>query len=230
MRKIILMTAFCVAGSFINIAVIRLCFIAGIPLYLDTIMTISITLTGGFFWGALCGMLTNLIHHTFWGWGWEGYLFILCDIATAFVTWLFMRLFPGELNLSVKLNKTRSAPSGIVYKSSLFSMVMDRLIVLIILSFALCLAMSFLGGLIAYIILTISSSYNFEGSGITALFRSSMFKGRTPVIVSEIVSRVPVNIVDRLISAFCGFAIALGLTKVLTAKTPILRYFSREKI
>jgi len=219
MRKIILIITFCLAGSFINIAVTRLCFIAGIPLYLDTIMTISITLTGGFFWGALCGMLTNLIHHTFWGWGWEGYLFIICNIATAFVTWLFMQLFPGELNLSVKLNKAKIMPSGIIFKSSLFSMVMDRVIVLIILSFALCLAMSFLGGLIAYIILNISSSYNFDGSGISALFRYSMFKGRVPVIVSEIVSRVPVNIVDRLISAFCGYAIALGLKRIIRSSS-----------
>ena len=202
------MIIICLVGTMLNIGIYRLCFLTGIPLYLDTILTISVTLTGGLFWGVLCGALTNFIHHTFWGWGWEGYLFILCNAATALVTWLFMRLFPRELNLYNGNFAVKSAANSSSLKSSRVSIVMDRVIVLIIFSFALCLAMSFLGGFIAATILTMTSSYNFRGSGITALFSATMFTN-SPVYISEIVSRIPVNIVDRLISAFAGYGIAL---------------------
>ena len=191
---------------------------------MDTMLTISITLTCGFFWGAACGMLTNLFHHAFFGFGWEGYLFIICNIATAYITRIFMRLFPGELNLCASIiqrSRTPAQPAAVqktaVYKSNLFGRVMDRVIVLIILSFALCLAMSFLGGFIAAVIMSISPSYNYGGSGITALFSTTMFKGNTHVLVAEIVSRIPVNIVDRLISTFGGFGIALCFRRLKNA-------------
>jgi len=178
-------------------------------------MTIAVTFTGGIFLGVVCGALTNLINHALWGWGWEGYLFIICNIATAFITWLFMKLFPRELNLTAAPSYTSGVSHKAAYKSSRLGNVMDRVIVLIILSYALCLAMSFLGGLIAALILNISTSYNFGGSGITAFFSATMFKDGTPVLIAEIVSRIPVNIVDRLISAFAGYGIALCIRRAL---------------
>ena len=221
-----IMMFLCLAGAILNIVINLLNIYAGIPLYMDTILTITITLTCGFFWGASCGALTNIIGHSFIGGGWEGYLFVICNIATAFVTWLFMRLFPQELNLSAgNLNAKgvsnephylqRAKPhQADIYRSSLFSMIMDRVIVLIIFSFALCFAMSFLGGLIAAAILALTSSVSGE-SRFTALFSASMFKGNTPVFVAEIVSRIPVNTIERLISAFSGYGIALALRRLL---------------
>src|SRR5215469_9121715 len=124
MRKTTLLLFLCLAGALLNIAMNRL-FIdrLAIPLFLDTIFTISLTLLAGPFWGALCGALTNLIYQTIWFWGWEGYLFALCSIATALVTWLFMRLFPRELNLSFP-----NAHS----KSLRLSAVMERAVILIL--------------------------------------------------------------------------------------------------
>ena len=221
MRKIIIMAAICLTGSILNVILGKLCIHFGIPLYLDTILTIAVTMTCGLFWGALCGTLTNFIGHTFWGWGWAGYLFVLCNIATALVTRLFMQFFPRELNFY-------DAPkTQIAYKNSRFSMVMDRVIVLIILSFALCLAMSFLGGLIAAIIIKSSPSYNAGEPGITAIFSETMFTVNMPVIVTEIAARIPVNIVDRLISAFAGFGIALGLRAILKISAPPLKQTKR---
>jgi len=200
---------------------------SGIPLYMDTIFTISVTLVCGFFFGAVCGAVTNFLHHTVWGWGMEGYLFILCNIATALVTWFFMRIFPRELDLiprslriTIPSQGGKAAPPQSVnsgrsgLKISIFAAVMDRMVVLIIFSFVLCIVMSFLGGFIAAVIFTLSSSYNFEGSGIKALFSATMFGGNTPVIVSEIISRIPVNLVDRLVSVFCGYGIALCISRL----------------
>jgi len=219
----IMMAVICIAGSALNIVITKLCFYAEIPLYLDTILTVSITMTCGLFWGVLCGFLTNFINHFFWGWGWEGYLFIICNAATAFVTWLIIRLFPQELNLRADKITAESAKSQVLKtiqtisaanKSNRFGIIMDRVIVLIILSFALCLAMSFLGGLIAAIILSLSSSYNFAASGIDSIFSATMFNENTPILISEIASRIPVNIIDRSISAFGGFGIALCIRRL----------------
>ena len=205
----------CLAGTLLNITISRLSFLSGIPLYLDTILTISVTLTGGVLCGAVCAALTNIIYHTLWGYGWEGYLFAVCNIATAFITWLFIRIFPGELDLPQKkpLNN-----AGASVRSSLIGIIMDRVIVLIIFSFALCLGMSFLGGFIATVIILLDASYIPSGSGIAATFSTTMFKGNAPVIIAEIVSRIPVNIIDRLLSSFGGYGIALCLYKVFCSK------------
>jgi len=212
MRKIMIMIFLCLAGTLLNIAVSRLGFLAGIPLYLDTVFTISVTLIGGFFCGAVCGLLTNFVYHTLWGYGWEGYLFAVCNIATAFITWLFIRIFPGELDL---FSKQPVKSAGINVKSSLIGTIMDRVIVLIIFSFALCLGMSFLGGFIATFIITLDVSYRMSGSGIAAIFSTTMFNLNTPLIVSEIVSRIPVNIMDRLLSSFGGYGAALVIRKLM---------------
>ena len=202
----LLMFFFCLAGILLNITFTRLCFYTGFPLFLDTILTITITLIGGLFWGMLCGALTNVIYHSIWGHGWEAYLFAICNIATAYITWLFIRFFPREL--LAKKEYVPQKPSSFLSKTSRLSTLMDRVIILILLSFALCLAMSILGGLIATFILYLNSYY-YETDGVTGVFTATMFTQNAPIFVKEIVSRIPVNIIDRLISSFAGYGIAV---------------------
>jgi hypothetical protein len=42
-----------------------------------------------------------------------------------------------------------------------------------------------------------------------------MFRQGSPLILAEILSRIPINIIDRLISAFSGFGIALAISGFL---------------
>jgi len=206
MRKIIEMMLISLTGALLNIAIGKICvFLFGLPLFLDTIFTITVTLSCGLMWGAICGTLTNLISHTIFGVGFGGYLFSICNAATALVVWLFMRLFPRELNF----NPGAWEPLPAWHKSSRLSMIMDKLIVLILLSFALCLVMSILGGLIASIILS-NSAFPVKTT-VSAAFSSSISGQNLPLILTEIFSRIPVNIIDRLISAFAGFCIAYSL-------------------
>jgi hypothetical protein len=95
--RTIIVIFLCIAGALLNNVFTVVAGKLNIPLFLDTVFTVTLTLTGGLFWGALTGALTNLIYNTLFYWGWEGYLFTLCNIATAVVTWLFMRFFPQEL-------------------------------------------------------------------------------------------------------------------------------------
>ncbi|MCL2444450.1 MAG: hypothetical protein FWD13_13445, partial [Treponema sp.] len=98
--------------------------------------------------------------------------------------------------------------SPLSVKSSRLNTLMDRIIILTLFSFALCLIMSILGGLIATFILYLNSAYS-ETDGIMGVFSATMFTHNVPIIVKEILSRIPVNIIDRLISTFAGYGAAL---------------------
>jgi hypothetical protein len=139
----------CIAGALLNSAFAVIVVKMNIPLFLDTVFTVTLTLVGGLFWGALTGVLTNLIAHTFFFWGWEGYLFALCNIATAVVTWLFMRFFYRELGWPCQGLGTSPPVFSSLQKSRRFETAADKVIVLILLSFGLCIAMSVFGGLIS---------------------------------------------------------------------------------
>ena len=206
MRKIIGAFIFCLAGALLNMFVYRVFIsIMGLPLYLDTIFTIAVTLICGPFWGVLTGAFTNIISIT--AFGWEYYLFALCNIATALITWLFVRLFPLELNLN--LNSAFAAKPIFQAGSRRLSAVMDRVIVLTLLSFALCLAMSILGGCISVFIGFYKASVYAESVNPAAV--PTMFHHNIPVLLNEILSRIPINIIDRLISAFAAFGVALAV-------------------
>jgi len=233
MRKTVTLSVLVLAGALLNLAFNVLARkAAGFPLYLDTILTVSLTLAGGLLWGLLTGLLTNAISFLFYFYSWWGFLFVICNMATAAVTWLFVRFFPRELSLpegppaeaAAALGAVPEAPVGAVapeapYKSPRLSSrrlaeIMNRMIVLILLSFCLCLVISVLGGVISACIQSANPALagRPDPSGdLTA----TMFGRNIPLALAEILSRIPVNIVDRLITAFAGYGIALGLQRML---------------
>ena len=201
------MPLICIAGILLNFffSIILTTKIFPAPLYLDTIFTVSLTLIGGLFWGILCGAFSNILIHTYIFWRWEGYLFVLCNIATALITWLFIRFFPRELTLPYQ--------PIVHHKSRRMEGIMSRFVVLILLSFALCIAMSVLGGLIT-VLITYIGPYTRDPTYLHAPLGNILFTEDTPIIIVEILSRIPVNIVDRLITALAGYGAALLYTKV----------------
>jgi len=213
MRKTVLMLFLSTAGALLNIVSNKLfTSVLGFPLYMDTMFTITITLVFGLFWGVFCGTLTNIILHSIGFWGWEGYLFVLCNAATALITWLFIKLFPRELNL---YNTDQKMIPFYSHRTGTIRIIMDRTIVLILTSFGLCLVISILGGAIASFILIFSSSYTEADIPVISCgFSGTMFDKNYPVFLSQIFSRIPVNIVDRLISVFAGYGAAYLLRSV----------------
>jgi len=215
MRKIILLLLFSLAGAAANIFLNKVFAASGIglPLYIDTVLTISVTLIGGLFWGCLTGALTNVLGHTLNFWGWEGYLFILCSIVAALITWKFSCLFPGELSFTAAQNKNKSNLKSFS-KSLQLDKFMNIFFVLTLLSFTLCIAISIMGGLISYFIEVIRIQTT--GSDITnPSSQPSDFYAGLPLILREIISRIPINIIDRLISVFLGFGIAWVIGKII---------------
>lgn len=212
------MSIISLGGVLLHVVLNRILFrFAPTPLYLDTIATVAVTLVGGVFWGGLTGALTNLVGHSMAFWGWEGYLFALCNIVAACLSCLFVRLFPREMSLNLR----KSAPAGNPRRSQKLSVIMDRTVVLILFSFTLCLAMSVLGGLITVFIQILRYGRVEAGdpNPASVTLASTLFSRFLPVLLSEILARIPINIVDRLISVFAGY----GIAALLYAKLPFLR-------
>jgi hypothetical protein len=214
------MVILCLAGAVLNIAVNMVSHkIVSFPLYLDTILTVAVTLLGGLFWGALTGGLTNIIFQTIWFWGWEPYLYAICNIVTACITWQFIRFFPKELRIQHVPGETPIKSAKAFYRTShdvsRLRTVMGRVIVLVMLSFVLCFAMSILGGIIT-VIVKFFISIRLDGAVFNpaSALMSPMFSEEVHIILAEILARIPVNVVDRLITAFAGYGIALGLSRI----------------
>jgi len=212
MRKTALMFLLCVFGTALNIFFNKVFAGSGIglPLYMDTVFTITVTFIGGLFWGCITGILTNVIGHTINFWGWEGYFFSLCNILTALITWKFTRLFLSELTFLNDKNETENPRSASFFKSRRLDNIMSRIFVLMLLSFILCFAISIMGGLIASFIEVINTTQSENPASQYSDFYSGL-----PLVLREIVSRVPINIIDRIISVFAGFGIAYVIGKVV---------------
>jgi hypothetical protein len=207
------MVFLCLAGALLNNVFPVLVKPSYFPLFLDTVFTVTLTLTGGLFWGVLTGALTNVIYNTFFFWGWEGYLFALCSIATAVVTWLFMRFFPRELGGPFQGHETSRPAFPSPFKSRRFETVADRVIVLFLLSFGLCITMSVLGGLISALIQIFNPVYAKE-----PFVSGAISDWNFPLVLTEILSRLPQNIIDRLITAFAGYGVALLIKGLVSVK------------
>jgi hypothetical protein len=212
--KIIVLIFLCLAGTALNIVI---CYfsqnILHIPLFLDTIFTMVLTFYGGLFWGILTGALTNLIFHSVFFSGWPYYLYTICNITVALVTALFIRWFPRELGLNVKPQE--KLQGGLLSGSMRLQFLIERAIVLILLSFALCVVISILGGIFSTLINIIESPI--ENYGIIdpgRNFRLALARKGFPALLVEIASRIPVNILDRLVSSFAGYALAVLLLLV----------------
>jgi len=199
----------CVFGTALNIFFNKIFAGSGIglPLYMDTIFTITVTFIGGLFWGCLTGVLTNIIGHTMNFWGWEGYLFSLCNILTALITWKFSRIFFSELTFISNKNENENTS---FFKSRRLDNIMSKIFVLMLLSFILCFTISIMGGLIASFIEIIKTPQS-----VNLASQYSDFYSGLPFVLREIVSRIPINIIDRIISVFAGFGIAYVMGKVV---------------
>jgi hypothetical protein len=122
-----------------------------------------------------------------------------------------MQLFMRELG---SVFKTSEMADGVTFKSTRLSRVMDKVIALILLAFALCLAMSVMGGIISAAVWGASPSYPYESSLLIRLGKT-MFAGNVPTVVREIAARIPVNMVDRIITAFAGYGIAVIIQRAM---------------
>jgi hypothetical protein len=159
----------------------------------------------------LTGLLTNPIVNIFNLYGKANLLYALCNAATALVTFLFIRLFPGELRFGAG-KRVKTGEFEAVKDHSRPGPLMNTLVVLLLLSFVMCVVISILGGLTAVLIQFIWGNSN---PGPELFFKLALLRKTLPPVIVEILARIPLNIIDRLLSVFGGYGIAALLWRIL---------------
>ena len=93
-KKFFIASAFTLICSAINFAGAKFAAVVHIPLYLDSILTISVVALYGFVPGIVCAVLTNMAMVVFMG---SSPLFTFCHLTTAFLTfWYFKKHYPKD--------------------------------------------------------------------------------------------------------------------------------------
>ena len=174
------------------------------PLYLDTLFTVALSFSAGILPGLFTALLTQLatgIRES------SVTPFVLCSIAEVL---LVCRLNPASVpkrrqsDRIVMIQQARASASWI----SIFAG-------LLLLYIAACIAISVLGGTIDFLYHSVwlkpKSYFSAEDTFKIGLLRQNSI----PVLAMDILSRIPVNLVDRFIVIFGGFLISRGLNRVL---------------
>jgi hypothetical protein len=183
-----------------------------VPLYADTIFTVAMCFTAGMFFGILTGaILSPLFFFIIYVYllnlpaeiALVRNIFVICIIAEV----LLVCFFYSKM-------KTREAAFFEKFRSGqpalhLFIPVAVQLLVLVTLC---CITISVLGGIIEFVIRQFSAPWKFSPEDT---FKLALLRYDVPILFSAILSRIPINIVDRFIVIFGGYGISLFLRKRL---------------
>ncbi len=203
----------CIAGAAGNYGLWRFADFLGQRLYLDTVLTISVTFSGG----PAAGLLTAVISQAAYGIGfypfWGYYLFVICGAASALVTAFFMRRFPRECG-ALRLFPGTSAPARETPLQVTGSSFLSVAIMLSMLALFMCILMSVLGGLIAVFIDQVLQSPISDAHPET-YFKVGLLRQGLSLPAMEILARLPVNIVDRFVSVFGAYGISALLKRAV---------------
>jgi hypothetical protein len=127
------------------------------------------------------------------------------------VTFFFIRLFPAELRFGTGQTIKTGAFETAKDHSRLMRL-MNTLVVLLLLSFVMCVVISILGGLITVLI---QSFWGSSKPGPELFFKLALLRKTLSPAIVEILARIPLNIIDRLLSVLGGYGVAALLWRLL---------------
>ena len=179
-----------------------------IPLYLDTLFTVAMCFSAGLLPGIFTALLLPLLTTFKYTYllglpaetAWWIYLFVLCVFCEVVLVFSFRkRIMP----LDAAFRKT----------SSLYAFIGLAPLLLVIVALD-CLVVSVSGGIIDFVLTLLSSPKAFFPEDT---FKLGLLRNNVPVLASAVLSRIPINIVDRFIVIFGGYAVSLLYRKWLNA-------------
>jgi len=196
----------CLAGVGGNYILNYLCvFIMKFPMFLDTVFTAAVTFSAGLIPGLVTALLSYIAFcvrdDTFF------HPFILCGIAEVIILWRFKpdqhdKKFPEKfLVASTDMKVTATIR------------VFAKLMVLYVLC---CLTVSVLGGIIDFFFFGLGANPKLYFSAEDT-FKMGLLRSGVPLLTMDILSRIPVNIVDRFIVVFGGYFISRLMIKIIRA-------------
>jgi len=196
--KLSLLCVLAVGGNFLlnNFCVYFMKF----PLFLDTVFNVAVAFAAGLVPGLVTALLSYVALNS---WAIGFYPFILCSIVEVLLVCLLMPANQGK-----KHAERAALPAA---KAFSYISVFARLMVLYIVC---SLAVSVLGGVIDYLHYTVLSNPKLSFSAEDT-FKIGLLRSGIPVLAMDILSRIPVNIVDRFIVIFGGYFVSRGLKRFL---------------
>jgi hypothetical protein len=202
LSRYFLLPVVCLAGAMLN-NVYGACFgrLLHLSIFMDTLFTVAIVFSWGLWPGILCGILTNLISVRSQGLTWPMAAFALCSVAAALTARLFTQLFPDELGNLRLFRKTPGKPPD----------PLGLINVLFIFSLVLCAVESVGGGLCAAFLETVYPDANLFGPSAENWFKLGLLQQNIPLGIVEIIARIPVNIIDRILTVFGAWVVARGV-------------------
>ena len=187
----------CVAAAFLNLLFMFLTFdIFRIPLFVDSVFTAAVT----FYAGPVPGLAVVLIHLVF-------RFLIIADIS------LFVIVSIVEVIIIWRLKPDAGIIRPAVRDRWAFTETVTVFASLMLLYIATGVTASVLGGLIDYVHFSILGHQRqfFSQSDV---FSAGFYGSGIHQLAVGILSRIPVNLIDRAIVIFGGYFIALGIKKI----------------
>ncbi|MDR1949590.1 MAG: hypothetical protein LBQ38_09365 [Spirochaetaceae bacterium] len=181
--------------SFLTVTVL------GLPLFLDTLFTCALAFTVGPLPGISITVMSYCITGTvrYFRFGDRGtYLYALCAVAEVLLIYGFRRGHARREN--------SGGPDG---GDSLVS-TMSALLLLYLLT---CMTVSLIGGMVDWTIAVTLGPVDNVASAYT-FFKMGLLRNRLPLLAAAVLSRIPVNIIDRFITIFGGYGLGLLLRKI----------------
>jgi hypothetical protein len=175
--------------------------VLGLPLFLDTLFTCALAFTAGPLPGISITLMSYCITGTvrYFQFGDRGtYLYALCAVAEVLLIYGFRR------------RHTRRENAGSPGEGDSLLSTMSALLLLYLLT---CMVMSLIGGMVDWTIAVTLGPVDNVASAYT-FFKMGLLRNRLPLLAAAVLSRIPVNIIDRFITILGGYGLGLLLRKI----------------
>jgi len=201
-RMVLKIAVLCVLATFMNIIVSSFFInILGIPLFIDTVFTAAITFAFGLIPGIIVAVLSWFIPVIY---NMNIHFFVLCSIAEVL---LICALKPRAPDIGVENPPVFASKEKIMTS---YTVIAAKLMILYI---TCAVTISTLGGLINFLpqffLRTQENYFSIEDT-----FKPALIMNNFPTLAVNILSRIPINLVDRFIVIFGGYFISRGLIKI----------------
>jgi len=183
-----------------------------LPLYLDTVFTAAICFSYGILPGIITGIFLPAIllpvkyiymYNYSVETSWTVYFFFICALGEIILICIFQK--------KIK-QKEIDFFNDLACKSNIFQSFIPVATHLLVLAALDCIIVSVLGGIIGYTagFFSVPRSLYPEDTFLLGLLRNNV-----PPLASAVLSRIPINVVDRFIVVFAGYGISLLYRKWL---------------
>jgi hypothetical protein len=196
-KRFLKLGVLCVLAALLNILLNYIFMVLlGFPLFMDNVFTAAIAFSAGLLPGVAVAVLTWLFPCLYYK---VFQFFFICSITEVLLICALKPAAPSVPDFASK-DKIIAIYTGIAVK-------------LLLLYIICALTISILGGVIDYLQILFMEGHE-QLYSVEHAFKLGLVMNNFPVLAVCILSRIPVNLVDRFIVIVGGYLISLGLGKL----------------